>query len=264
MSEELQGPAEGIRRVLAVALGQRDRAVVLQSQGQRQRTGAFPEQFHRFGQALLAAAQQPVSVRGGSGERQDAGIEGRAAPGRSDSMGRELMVSRGQRDADQQRVVRHVHREQGQHRPAPVFAQHAEPPVRARQVAVSHGLQHESPDRVGADAGDPVLKHHRSDLGRLPGQSPVPGVQRHAFESTHPGCVQDADHLRRRVQREVFLENGGRVRQAPQLEQLPPAPGLEHGQSPALPVTLRRGDVLRRDLERLTSRSSAVSTSQRH
>ena len=74
-------------------------------------------------------------------------------------------------------------------------------------------------------------------------------MQRHASESADSRRIQDADHLVRGFRGEVLRKDRGSVRQPSQLEQLPPAAGLEHGESPALPIPLSSGNVRRCQLE---------------
>ncbi len=101
------------------------------------------------------------------------------------------------------------------------------------------------------DARSTLAEHHLGDLPGLPGQAGIAHVYGDATERHNPRRVEDTDDLGRHLHGELPLKGGGGVGQTPHLEELPSTPGLEDAESPALPVTLSRGDAFRRHLERL-------------
>src|SRR5208282_2307187 len=120
-------------------------------------------------------------------------VELRTAPDGAGGVFGELIVVRGERDANQLDLVGDVHGEQGKYRGARVLAEDAQALASASRVAVRHGLHGEQPGRVTIDAGSVPAEHHLGNISSLPRQVPVTGVNRYAPQSDDAGGIQDAD-----------------------------------------------------------------------
>ena len=101
---------------------------------------------------------------------------------------------------------------------------------------------------VGGCAIGQHRARHRRRLALVP---LVSGVDCDPAERDDARRIQRAGHRHAARGVEAALERGPGVGQAPRLEQLPPAPGLEEVEHERLPLPVRGGDSRRDQLERL-------------
>src|SRR5208282_5485123 len=121
-----QGAAERIYAALCSAVIHDNATQILQRRGKCQRPGALLVELHRLSKVLLTVVHQAGCVRRDGFQGPDIGVELRTAPNSAGGVFGELMVLRGESDANQPYLISDVHREQGKYRRTLVLTEDAQ------------------------------------------------------------------------------------------------------------------------------------------